>query len=51
MTTCGVIYLFRKAAECAARLKVDRDYQKQWRILADKLAANLPHDAEKVAPL
>ena len=50
MTTCGVIYLFRKAAECAARLKVDRDYQKQWRILADKLAANLPHDAEKYIP-
>ena len=29
MTTCGVIYLFQKAAECASLLNIDSEYKEQ----------------------
>ncbi len=50
MTTCGVVCLFQRAAECAEVLGLDAEYKEQWRTLSVKLLESLPRDEEKYIP-
>lgn len=50
MTTCGAIYTLDAAAQAAERLGQDVPEAAEWRRVAAKLRASLPHDGTKYVP-